>query len=152
MAPLFAGGGERSSMGAAEEEQMETDREELINMDQVRTRQDLAKMINSAADPLEIKKEIIADENLQFMDQETDSGDVEYIRMVCQDSEDESGYDRNAIADESILDDSRTTTARTRRRRRRTARMWSLVRRVMGRIRIMKIKYRIRLKLTTWLR
>jgi hypothetical protein len=36
-------------MGAAEEEQMETDREELINMDQVRTRQDLAKMINSAA-------------------------------------------------------------------------------------------------------
>jgi hypothetical protein len=94
-------------MGAAEEEQMETDREELINMDQVRTRQDLAKMINSAADPLEIKKEIIAEENLQYMDQETDSGDVEYIRMVCQDSEDESGYDRNAIADESILDASR---------------------------------------------
>jgi hypothetical protein len=72
--PLFAGGGENMNSGTAN-----GSGHSLPDYNLVRTRRDLARIINEAADPLVLKKEIMDEEQQETMEYDNEDNYVEYL-------------------------------------------------------------------------
>jgi len=102
--PPFVGDGERDTTGAAEAAARGADifNPPALDMASVRTRGDLADIINSSADPLAVKQEFIGPD-VEEMD--LDGGtDVEIISVFG--GGDQSGdYDQDGEEDESLLEE-----------------------------------------------
>ncbi|MFO0006102.1 MAG: hypothetical protein ACK559_33765, partial [bacterium] len=70
----------------------------LPDLNQVRTRRDLARFINEAADPLEVKKEIMEEEQQELMEYDSEDNFVECLDPL-------SNYTNQSMEDdEGLLD------------------------------------------------
>ena len=71
----------------------------LPDLNQVRTRRDLARFINEAADPLEVKKEIMEEEQQELMEYDSEDNFVECLDPL-------SNYTNQSMEDdEALLDE-----------------------------------------------
>ncbi len=68
----------------------------LPDLNQVRTRRDLAKIINEAADPLEVKKEMMEEEQQESMEYDNEENFLEYLGPFDGDADQD---------DEALLDE-----------------------------------------------
>ena len=71
----------------------------LPDLRQVRTRRDLARIINEAADPLEVKKEIMDEEQDETMEYDNEENFLEYLGPY------EGDADQSMEDDEALLDE-----------------------------------------------
>jgi hypothetical protein len=76
----------------------------LPDLNQVRTRRDLARIINEAADPLVVKKEIMEEEHQELMEYDNDENYLEILGPVERDV-DQSMDDDEALLDEGEEED-----------------------------------------------
>jgi Ran GTPase-activating protein (RanGAP) involved in mRNA processing and transport len=107
--PLFAGAGVSCTTGAVEEGATGADifhqmtHRTSSSLANVRTRKDLAELINSSADPLAIKQEYVEHGGTEDMEQENDDD----IQVVETYGNTHSGDDyENYECDEGLLDEN----------------------------------------------
>ncbi len=73
----------------------------IPSIENVRTRKDLADLINSSADPLSIKQEYVEQGGVEYMEQGAED-DIQVVEMYCN-SDDEHN---NSECDEGLLDEN----------------------------------------------
>jgi len=104
---LFAGAGVSCTTGAAEEGTTgavifhQTTPHTMPSIENVRTRKDLADLINSSADPLSIKQEYVEQGGVEYMEQGAED-DIQVVEMYG------NSYDEhnNSECDEGLLDEN----------------------------------------------